>query len=159
VISTPVANIYMWNAIVPLCVGSVLAVLVVWFVLSRRPSFRQRTLWLACLTVALATIVLFDGIELRVTDGQFYWRSDWDWELGGGGVTEAVAASALFVGPLLAAALVYSAVVLWGRPRMRRRSWVTALCVVAVPVALLTAVGLYVGLVLHPHVLYPPRTS
>jgi hypothetical protein len=31
-------------AIVPLCVGSVLAVLVVWFVLSRRSSFSQRKL-------------------------------------------------------------------------------------------------------------------
>jgi hypothetical protein len=89
--------------------------------------------------VILATVVLWDAIEVRVDDGAVYWRSDWDWELGGGGVTKAVAASALLLGPLLAAALVYSAVVLWGRPRTRRRGWATALYVVAVPFALLAA--------------------
>jgi hypothetical protein len=149
------------SALTVLAVGVALATLVAWLLVSDSVSLGQRTLWIAfVLVIAMATLV-WDAIEVRFEFGgrAIYWRSDWDWESGGGGVTEWVAMTALFIGPLLAAALAYSSVLRAGSRLLgpgRRR---VVLSVVAVPIALILALGLAIAIDVHPLLFYPERTS
>jgi hypothetical protein len=111
--------------------------------------------------VIAATTVLWDGIEIRFEPGTgaVYWRSDWDWDSGGGGITEWVAYITLFVGPAIAAALAYAAVVEAGFRRLTRRRWRALIAAVAAPLGVMLAVGLFFAIALHPLLLYSERYS
>jgi hypothetical protein len=118
-------------------------------------------LWIAFVFVILAVTVLWDGIEVRFEQGTgaVYWRSDWDWDSGGGGLTEWVAYVTLCVGPAVAAALAYAAVVQAGFRRLTRRRWRALIAAVAAPFGLMLAVGLFFAIALHPLLLYSERYS
>jgi hypothetical protein len=146
---------------VPFLVGIVLAILIALFALTQARSFRQRTLWIGFLAALVAAFLIWDVIELRLEEGTgaFYWRSDWDWDSGGGGVTESVAATALLVGPLVATALAYSAVASWGSRRLRGTRSTAALYIFLVPLALVLAICMFLALIVHPYLFYSSRTS
>jgi hypothetical protein len=103
-----------------------------------------------------------DGaIEVRIdpgTDG-FYWRSEWDWDSGGGGVTEWTAFIGLFVGPAIAAALAYVGVVQAGSRRIGRRRWRITLMALAAPVGACLALVAGFAIYLLPLLLWSERTS
>lgn len=123
--------------------------------------FRQRTLWIAFALVLIASTALWDGIELRFEEGTsaFYFRTDWDWEGGGGGVTEWISYAALFAGSALAAGLAYSAVVQAGFRRLSRRRSRILLAATALPLGAALGVGLFIAIFAHPYLLFPQRTS
>ena len=161
-IGSPVLGIADAGALGLIAVGLALGVLVA-FVLVSRSDVRPRRLWISFAVLVFATFVVWDAIELRFEDrtgpfaietDAFYYRSEWDWESGGGGLTEWLAAAALYAVPSVAAALAYSAFVLATPPASRR-----AVCVLAAPLGLLLALGLYIAIYGHPYLLWPSRTS
>jgi hypothetical protein len=141
--------------------GAVLSVILAILLLSGRVSVRQRTLWIVFVLVIAAITLVWDGIEVRFETGthSVYWRSDWDWDSGGGGLSEWIATTALFVGPSIAAALVYSAVVQALLSRTGRTRWRTAIYTLAAPLSLLLAWGLLLAVALHPLLFYSERSS
>ena len=158
----PVLGIADAGALGLIAVGLALGVLVAFFLVSRS-DIRPRTLWISFAVLVFATFVVWDAIELRfkgptepfaIETDAFYYRSEWDWESGGGGLAEWLAAAALYAVPSVAAALAYSAFVLAAPPASRR-----AVCFLAVPFGLLLALGLYIAIYGHPYLFFPARTS